>query len=73
MKKWTLLYKVGQFLDKVFLGVAVVGVVVGIVGLLIGATWTSSVWYTVLYIVLGSLSWFVFTLLFLFKKVKEER
>lgn len=73
MKKWTLLYNFGNMLDKIALVVAVIAVITGIVGLIIGAAWTGSAWNTFLYILLGSFSWFMFSLLFLAKKVKEEK
>ena len=64
---------IGKVIDKVLLYVGIVAFVLGIAGLITGAVWTSTAWFTVLGVLGYSLFWLVFVIFFLSSKIKKEK
>ncbi len=71
MYNWIL--TIGKLVDRILLFIFMISLVMGIVGLISGAVWTSTAWLVSLFSLGYSLFWFIFVLLFLHNKAREEK
>lgn len=70
---YNFIFNLGNGIDRLLLYVAIISAVLGVIGLITGAVWTTTAWLTVMYAGLFSFVWFAFTLFYLMSKVKQER